>query len=141
MNLQPRTLHIKHKKPFLYWLIKLLFPYYDYDKNDIITVGDTIYTKNMPSPIALWHERVHAHQQKYSKIYFYLVYLWRFTFSREFRMRTEAEAFRAQYTYAKKAIRDRNKLNQYLFFMIKVFSDPKYKLNISPKVAREIITK
>ncbi|MEK6881356.1 MAG: hypothetical protein AABY22_17165, partial [Nanoarchaeota archaeon] len=137
----PRKLTLKAKKPPLYGLIKLLFPYYDFDKNDIITVGNTIYTRSMPSSIALWHERVHAHQQKYSKLYFFTFYLWKYAFNSRFRLQMEAEAFRSQYAYAKKVIKDRNKLSKYLLFMVTTLADPRYKLDINEKIAREIITK
>lgn len=88
------------ERPPKYWrLLKLLFP--DYNPGiHAVSFGDTVYVPfDLPEPeLLMVHERVHLKQQRYSKIYG-LYFLFKYRFNTDFRIKSELEAFTAQYKY------------------------------------------
>jgi len=84
---------IKNGKPIIAWILRLKFPV---RKDTIITWGDTIYSEVWIPSHQIVHEQVHIKQQRGSKIYG-LWFMLKFIFSVSFRLRSELEAYRAQY--------------------------------------------
>lgn len=85
---------IKKGKPFLAWILSVFFPLILDDKT-IMVWGDTIYTEYALPPHLLEHEKVHIRQQK-DKLRG-LIWWFRFTVSKKFRLEQEIEAFKVQY--------------------------------------------
>jgi hypothetical protein len=87
-------------QPPRYWqLLKLLFP--DYNPGiHAVTFGNTVYVPfELPDPeLLMVHERVHLVQQRYSRIWG-LIFLFKYRFNTNFRIKSELEAFTVQYKY------------------------------------------
>lgn len=91
-------------KPKCWWIFKIFFPQLDWDKN-VLTFGNTIYSKEKLRPDVEQHELVHVRQQKESKIYGAWMILWYLLIPR-FRYKLELEAVRVQLAWAKERIAD-----------------------------------
>lgn len=93
---------ILNRPPKLQWIIRLFFPGYDFDKVVGFAFGGTIYTRFNPLPeYSLVHERVHLKQMRYSKFYA-IIHFIRFVLSKNFRYKTELEAYRKEYRFLKR---------------------------------------
>ena len=77
-----------------------------FDDGIIFAYGDTIYSKNVPPEDLCVHEAVHLKQQED----FGGPEKWwdKYLEDDKFRLAQEVEAYRAQYAYLKKIIKDRN---------------------------------
>lgn len=101
------------------------------EKTTIFTYGDTIYN---PAGINVSldlhaHEQVHERQQAAMKTILASgpKNWWkRYIKDAEFRFQQELEAYRAQYAFYKRNVKDRNKLNDYLVFMARELKGPMY---------------
>lgn len=87
------------KKPALWFIIKLFFPLYDYEKGTVFTFSNRIYGKNI-SVSTLMHEKVHCRQMGYSMARGVLHFI-RYYLSKNYRFKMELEAFREQYKFNK----------------------------------------
>ncbi len=81
----------------------------------VFTYGDKIYNPmNLKIPDhVIEHEKVHAEQQKHSTFW---ARLWwkKYLKNPQFRLNQELEAYKVQYQFAKKLIKDRNALARFL---------------------------
>lgn len=108
----------------------------DWDKGLAITYGDTVYSKFPLAPDVAVHEAVHIEQQK--KIgaeNWWNEYL----SSPAFRLLQEIEAYRAQVSFIKKTVKDRNTVFLLIRKLAFDLSGPMYGGLMSPIKAREII--
>ena len=97
-----RIIKIVYKKPWFWFISKIFFPAVDFNKHTAI-FGDTIYTKEYPLPdYRLVHEKVHAEQCRYSKLYYLFFVMPRYILSKKFRHQCELEAIQAAYQFVKK---------------------------------------
>jgi hypothetical protein len=87
---------IVYKAPLIYPLLKWRFPEIDFNRDTVITIGDTIYTKRTLHPKILQHELIHVRQQKGSKLYAYFYFIPRYFFDKKFRDRVEGEGHAAE---------------------------------------------
>lgn len=92
-------------------------------ESTIFTYGDTIFTRNpdkLPDHI-IAHESVHARQQTNPKKWWkkYLI-------DDKFRLEQELEAYRAQYIFIQKHVKDREKLFKFAHILAKDFSGEMY---------------
>lgn len=95
----------------------------DFDKGVVFTFGDTIHCKWPIPPDVLAHELVHVKQQtEQSKDYWWFKY---FT-DAEFRLEQELEAYRAQYQWIVKHVKDRNIRAKYLTHYAQCLSGEMY---------------
>lgn len=89
----------------------------------MFTYGDNIHSLYPPAPDVVVHEEVHQRQQATIS-----PELWWETFfkSDSFRLAQEMEAYRAQYKFVKKNVKDRNKQAEYLDFFARSLCGPYY---------------
>lgn len=97
MKLKPYY-NISHKKPPHFWIMKLVFKS-DWERI-AFAFGDTIYSKYPLPDHFIHHERIHLHQQKYSKVYAWW-WLFRYITSKKYRYAMELEAFTRHWGFFK----------------------------------------
>jgi len=102
----------------------------------VVTWGDTCYCANEVRPDLLVHETVHMHQQKNPKKWWKRYYK-----DVQFRVEQETEAYRAQYKYMKRQIKDRNALFRYGDRLARDLSGSTYGKCIDYQTAYRLITK
>ena len=89
----------------------------------MFTYGDKIYSLLPPAPDVVAHEEVHQRQQATMSPELW----WDMYFkSPEFRYSQEIEAYREQYKFVNKKLKDRNQKAQYLDFFAKSLSGSMY---------------
>lgn len=93
---------IKNELPPNYDEIKKYFPSADFNKGTLFTYGDTCYCQSI-TPDLVVHEETHVKQQLDPKAW------WdRYFTDIQFRLSQEVEAYRNQWQWIKKNIKDRN---------------------------------
>lgn len=92
-------------------------------------------TTNLPTHL-LKHEQVHLNQQNTNPEEWWNRYLT----DKDFRLSQEVEAYQTQYRYLKRNIKNLQKLDYELDFLVSDLSSPMYGSIISPAVARNLIT-
>lgn len=112
----------------------------EWDNNLLITIGDTIYTKDSSilerRPDLLAHEKVHEIQQRKIGIDSW----WNeYLSDPQFRLKQEIEAYYGQALFVKERIKDRNKRWPLLDEMCRNVSSPMYGSLISYKEALRIL--
>lgn len=120
---------VLNEKPPIWDKAKAAFDFNE--KTTIFTFGDTIYN---PAGINVTldlhaHEQVHELQQAAHKgvVTSGPKNWWkRYLKDPEFRFQQELEAYRAQYAYIRKQIKDRNQLNEYLIHLARELKGPMY---------------
>jgi len=89
--------NIYNRPPRLYWLVRLFFPEYRFEKTLAFSFGDTIYSQESPLPEDIFvHEEVHLEQMKWSKLYGIIHFL-RCFFSKKYYYEAEVEGYIAQF--------------------------------------------
>jgi hypothetical protein len=120
---------VKNEKPPVYDAVKKLLDFED--QHTIFTYGEYIYN---PAGVALTldlhaHEEVHMRQQMAMNVMGKLgPRRWwkRYLKDPQFRFEQELEAYRAQYQFAKRNIKDRNALHDYLVRVARTLASPMY---------------
>ena len=107
-----------------------------FEEGVAFTYGDTIHSKNEPYADLVAHEEVHERQQLRIT-----PELWwdRFFTSVEFRLDQELEAYRVQFKFIKKHVKDRNRQAKHLDFFAKSLSGTMYGNMISYREASKLI--
>ena len=117
--------------------IERLKKVFDFEgKKPIFTFGDTIYNPH-GTPLAdhiIIHEEVHQKQQKDPNEWWE-----KYLTDKEFRLSQEVEAYREQYKYAVKYIKDKNTLAKFLHALSADLSSPMYGNIISYQEAKNKI--
>lgn len=114
----------RYKPPILWFFIKRKFPKVQWSEV-LIAFGQTVYTGHRPSANGLHHEGVHLQRQNYSFLgavkwwYKYLKYP-------KFRLEEELLAYRSEYWYIKKRIKEKEKVNTFLIRKAEDLSGPIY---------------
>jgi DNA-binding Xre family transcriptional regulator len=126
-------LKIVYALPPNYEKIKEHFPTANFDKGTLFTYGDTCYCKSI-TPDLIIHEETHVKQQvnpqEWWEKYFVDV---------AFRLSQEVEAYRNQWHWIGKNIKDRNVRFKILFKICKDLSGKLYNNMISFDKAKELI--
>ena len=120
--------------PFNYNEIKAVFDLEG--KSPVFTYGDKLYNPTgltIPDHLLI-HEAVHEKQQVNPKEWWE-----RYLIDKDFRLEQELEAYRAQYQFIKKNVKDRNIVARFLFTIAADLSSGMYKLNISQTEAMKLI--
>lgn len=115
---------IKNQKPRLYWLVRVFFPDYNFDRGHVFTFYRTIYTKSAMSEALLAHELRHIEQQGSSLVYS-IVHSICYRLSADFRYQSELEGYRAEYQ-AIKYQRDPDFANRYAKGLVTTLLQPLY---------------
>lgn len=124
-------------KPFVWRWIKKKFPDTDPEKI-VIAFGKKIYSEHPITPDLHVHEMVHLRRQKYSVLY--ALWWWRkYLTNVKFRAEEEALAYRTQYQFLKKNIKDKNALSRAAANMSATLSGPIYGSILTKSQARKII--
>lgn len=113
--------NITTEKPPIWALLKQSFPKLHW-KDIAITYGDTIYSPNPVMDDVLMHELVHVRQQSEDKDAFVA----RFIADPEFRYKMELEAYREQYAYWARRIKNKYELNRVIERFAYDLSGPMY---------------
>ncbi len=122
----------------IYEQVKALFEIDD--EHTIITYGDTIFQPHELPPDLIVHESVHCKQQGYNQAD--ASNWWdQYLHDPEFRLSQELEAYREQYAFLKKHIKDRNKLFLHLRKLAQDLSGPTYGNIIGAMTALQEIRK
>lgn len=111
---------IVHTPPPNYKEIREHFPDADYEKGVLFTYGDTCYCKEI-TPDLIAHEETHTRQQNNPEEWWA-----RYFIDPVFRFEQEAEAYRNQYVFLQKTIKNRSKLFRYLHQIATVLSGKLY---------------
>lgn len=124
---------IVHTPPPNYEEVKKHFPTADFDKGTLFTYGDTCYCKSI-TPDLVVHEETHTRQQANPEEWWS-----RYFVDVEFRLEQELEAYRNQWRFIKKNVKDRNQQERYLSSFAKDLSSPLYGSIVTYSEARSLI--
>ena len=127
------NLKIRHLPPPNYEEIRQHFPNADFDKGILFTYGDTCYCKNIRPDLVI-HESTHAKQQTNPKEWWN-----RYFEDVHFRLSQEVEAYRNQWNWIKKNIKDRNRRFKLLCGICDALSGKLYNNMISFSQAKRLI--
>lgn len=128
-------MEIKHEKPEIY---KKLHDRFGVNWDDGIIIADAphIYCKYDISPEKIVHEMVHIKQQtKMGKELWWQLYLSQDTF----RLEQEVEAYRSEYSFLKRHVKDRELLHKLLLQISKHLSSEQYGDILTEIDARKLI--
>jgi hypothetical protein len=115
---------IKYQRPKLYWLVKLLFPDYDFARH-YLTFYRTIYVSRGINEVALAHELVHVQQQGSSRINA-IMYVIKYWLDAKFRYQSELAGYRAEYQAFKHKTNDFGRVADYAAYLAKCLMQPVY---------------
>ncbi len=102
----------------------------------VVTYGDTVYCGYKLSDDVVVHESVHIEQQATIGVETW----WRRYYDDpQFRYEQELEAYRAQYKFIKRTIKDRNKMNQRLLLLASYLSGDMYENIVTKAEAMKAI--
>lgn len=113
-------------------------------KRPIFTYGNTIYNPHNCSLETHLHvhEEVHMKQQKEMGMFLGVRRWWtKYLNDPEFRLSQEIEAYRAQYQYVKKVVKDRNKVAKFLSLIASDLASPMYGNLLNTQEAIKLIQK
>ena len=111
-------------KPILFFLLKWFFPSIIWE-NTVISFGSKIYTKYRLDLPLYAHEFTHCEQQRFSSLYA-IVWWIKYVTNSQFRLKQEIDAYRTQYEVFKSKIKDREKVNRYLYLLAQELSGRRY---------------
>lgn len=107
----------------------------------VVAYGDTIHSARLPLPADIEvHERVHLRQQGYTQAGA-AVWWKKYLDDPQFRYEQELEAYRAQYQFLRKTVKDRNALTQRTHKLAQLLSSPMYGEVVTLSEALKEITK
>lgn len=110
----------------------------NWDEGIIICYGNTIHCNQKVSPDKIVHETIHVKQQKkIGKDEWWRMYI----DIPSFRLEQEVEAYRAEYQFVKRNIKDREALFKFLTRMAKHLSSENYGDIITTDEAIKLISK
>ena len=111
-----------HSEPKIFEKIKAVFPV-DWESGVIVTYGDNVYCSQDISPDLEIHEGIHIEQQsKMDKDEWWDKYLT----DKSFRLSQEIEAYRRQFDWIKKNIKDKNTAFRIMKFHLDNLCSPMY---------------
>lgn len=128
---------IRYQKPRLYWIVRILFPSYDF-RNHYLTFYRTIYVSKGINEASLAHELVHVQQQGSSRLHA-ILHVIKYRLSSNFRYQSELAGYRAEYNAFKHKTHNSRNENFYLVQLTNHLMNPIYGFENSTKNFYKII--
>ena len=129
---------IKRKLPPFWFILHWFFPNAN-PKTICVAWGDTLYTYGELTPDLLEHEKVHLQRQRHSKV-IGIFWIARYVLSRKFRLNEEVLAYKAQWNFTEKWVKDRNWRFKCLIHLIDELSSSLYGNLCTKDKAKPLIT-